>query len=404
MNATIQVELKLPAKADGTRTIYIRITQNRKHWRVPVGYSIEAKHWNSAAEFDKKVKSSHPLHKVINAAIQQKYLEAKSELLKSKVNQNALTPALLQRELTGQNSQSFFAFSDIIAARIRQKNFNTFEQYQTALNKLKKYLKNKDLSFDDLTVPFLKSYQAYLQGLGNNQTTVYNSFKVIRAVYYHAIQDELVSQDKNPFFRFRFSAGKANRTKLTQEEIGRIEALELERNTPIWHARNYFLFSFYCAGMRVRDVLQLKWVNVRNGRIDYAMSKTGVAKSIKLIDRAETILSYYRPEKITMTHWIFPALSNTREYNDQLLRMHIRSVVPRINKWLKVVAERAGINKPISMHVSRHSMADIARTKGVDLYNISKLLGHSSLKITEAYLKNDDEKSRDSAMDNIYNS
>ena len=52
---------------------------------------------------------------------------------------------------------------------------------------------------------------------------------------------------------------------------------------------------------------------------------------------------------------------------------------------------KAVINKKISTHTARHSYADIARQKTDNIYNLSKTLGHSSIKITEAYLASFDE-------------
>lgn len=55
----------------------------------------------------------------------------------------------------------------------------------------------------------------------------------------------------------------------------RIIALELEEGSLIWHCKNYFLFSYYCAGIRAADLIQLRWRNVtENGRLHYQMGKT----------------------------------------------------------------------------------------------------------------------------------
>lgn len=62
--------------------------------------------------------------------------------------------------------------------------------------------------------------------------------------------------------------GSGLKMGLTQEEIQKIENLELESNTCIWHARNIWLFSFYFAGVRISDVLKIKWSDFKDGR-DY---------------------------------------------------------------------------------------------------------------------------------------
>ena len=73
-----------------------------------------------------------------------------------------------------------------------------------------------------------------------------------------------------------------------------------------------------------------------------------------------------------------------------------------VNKNLKKVASRAGISCNLSFHIARHSFADIARQKGWDVYLISKALGHSSIKVTENYLKGFDAEALDAEMDSLF--
>ena len=62
----------------------------------------------------------------------------------------------------------------------------------------------------------------------------------------------------------------------------------------------------------------------------------------------------------------------------------------------------AGIDKKVSMHIARHSFANIARQKKANVYDISKALGHSSLSITEAYLSKFDVESQDATIKQVF--
>jgi integrase len=73
-----------------------------------------------------------------------------------------------------------------------------------------------------------------------------------------------------------------------------------------------------------------------------------------------------------------------------------------INKYLKEVAKKAKITKKLTTHTARHSFADIARQKTDNIYNLSKTLGHSSLKVTEAYLSSFDQQAVDDTMDSMF--
>jgi site-specific recombinase XerD len=61
-----------------------------------------------------------------------------------------------------------------------------------------------------------------------------------------------------------------------------------------------------------------------------------------------------------------------------------------IRRWVK----RAGIEKKISFHSARHTFATMSLTHGVDLYTLSKLLGHKHVASTEIYAQVVDRKKR----------
>jgi integrase len=101
--------------------------------------------------------------------------------------------------------------------------------------------------------------------------------------------------------------------------------------------------------------------------------------------------------------YIFPFLSDRYDYSDPMfLHNQIVAKTALINKYLKNLAKKAGINKKITTHTARHSFADIARQKTDNIYNLSKTLGHSSLKVTEAYLASFDEKAVDDTLDSVF--
>jgi site-specific recombinase XerD len=59
-----------------------------------------------------------------------------------------------------------------------------------------------------------------------------------------------------------------------------------------------------------------------------------------------------------------------------------------LNKWLYT----AGIKKNITFHSFRHTYATLQIEMGTDLYTVSKMLGHKSIKTTEIYAKVVDRK------------
>lgn len=62
----------------------------------------------------------------------------------------------------------------------------------------------------------------------------------------------------------------------------------------------------------------------------------------------------------------------------------------------------AGIDKHITFHCARHSFAIMMLDLGVDLYTLSKLMGHRSIETTQVYAKILD-KNKKAAVDRIPN-
>ena len=68
----------------------------------------------------------------------------------------------------------------------------------------------------------------------------------------------------------------------------------------------------------------------------------------------------------------------------------------KLRKW----AEAAGIKKRISFHTGRHTFAVLMLEQGVDIYTVSKLMGHTDVKTTQVYARIVDRRRLD-AVDSI---
>jgi integrase len=73
-----------------------------------------------------------------------------------------------------------------------------------------------------------------------------------------------------------------------------------------------------------------------------------------------------------------------------------------INRGLRQLAQQSGIDKKISMHISRHSFARAAKQKGTDNAMLKDMLAHSSIKVTEGYMGSFDTLATDRALANIF--
>lgn len=196
-----------------------------------------------------------------------------------------------------------------------------------------------------------------------------------RTALNEAVREGLI--DKNPWNRLetieKIKKPESKREYLTIDEIRSMIATDC----PNGLVKRAYLFSCF-TGLRISDVRNLKWGDIyhENGQafVSVVMKKTTKPLYITLSGQALR----WMPEKgeSTSDDYVFGNLVNYGNVNENL------------KKW----AEAAGIRKHISYHTSRHSFATMMLTLGADLYTVSKLLGHSSVKHTQIYARIIDRK------------
>jgi site-specific recombinase XerD len=423
--------------SDNTFPIWIRISHLRKSSYISTGYSCLDLEWDSEAlrlyeskpriavsqrqELNadelKKLKQAYsiirinPLAKKINSEIDKKIRKIYSTKEKLEASEQRITSKSIKGQLSQErvdySNKSFIKYFDKQILLIEGKEaFGTLKTYKSILKVLKdEFLKSKDLNFEDIDQNLLESYEAFLRRKGLKKDTIHNHLKTFRAIYYKAIKEELVSQDKNPFFIFKLSKENYKiKDRLSADEIKILKDLELEAGSRLFDTRNLFLFSFYNAGIRIGDLLQLQWANIKkDGRLEYIMNKTGKVKSIKLLPQALDLIKPYKGPQTLPQDFIFPFLNNAiNRQNKAYYKRQIESKSALVNKTLKILAERTEIDKNLTSHIARHSFSDIARKKGTSIYDIQSLLGHSDIGTTKRYLESLDFDSQDKAHESVY--
>ena len=163
--------------------------------------------------------------------------------------------------------------------------------------------------------------------------------------------------------------------------------------------QHMFVFASYAGGLRVSDVLQLQWKNFDGTHIHVAVKKTAQQLSFKLPEHALEIINRYKPVKPSPESFIFPMLPESLNLNDaRSVNTSISSATAYINKNLKLIAQKVGIEKPLSFHISRHTWATRALRKGISIDKVSKIMGHAAIRETQIYAKIVNEE-LDKAMD-----
>ena len=143
--------------------------------------------------------------------------------------------------------------------------------------------------------------------------------------------------------------------------------------------------SFYTRGMSFIDMAHLKKKDLQNGFLSYRRRKTGQQLVIRWEKCMQEIIDKY-PD--CHTDYLLPVIRRHEKGQSQY-----RNALRLINNKLKEIAVLAGLQTNLTMYVSRHSWASIAKSKNIPLSVISEGMGHDSEATTQIYLA-----SLDSAM------
>lgn len=213
--------------------------------------------------------------------------------------------------------------------------------------------------------------------------TAYLKYSIFRCVLNDAVRKGYI--EKNP--TKLVPAIDRPKKPDTERDYLSVEEVKLLMKTPCHYKDLKLAFLFSCfTGLRKSDILDLRWKNISNNGNKYQIykriQKTQRWQTIPLSEQAMLWLPERRDEPDDAR--IFQSMSNS-------------SLAANIKKWAKM----AGIkHKRVTFHVARHTFATLELSLGVDLYTVSKLLGHSNIATTQIYAKVVD-KQKEQAVDLI---
>lgn len=399
--ASIKVLLWKKKNKDGNYPLAIRIIKDRKPRYIYVGHYIKEADWD---EQKQRVKKSHPNSTALNNLLAHKLAEATGKLIDLETKKDDTTSRTIKETITAKNSSSFFVQARIYLENIKTSGrYNRYVSEEPRVRRFKEFLNGKDISFREITVALLNKFRAWLKGTHSiSERTVMNYFILIRTIYNQAIKAHAADPKYYPFGRDRIVIKNPDTVKigLSVEEVKKLEEMDLSKDSYQHQARNVWLFSFYFAGMRVSDVLRLKWSDFQNDRLFYSMGKNNKAGSLKIPDKALAILKQY-PKENRKHNLVFPELEVVEDMSDlYIVQRRISFSVKNLNDALSKVADSAGITKKLTMHIARHTFGNLSGDK-IPLQMLQKLYRHSSVITTMGYQSNFIHKDTDDALDSV---
>lgn len=381
------IRLKFRAHTDNTKegALYFQVTHGRAARQVKTGYHIHEDEWDKRrGEIVKDIPSPAARNEALRiirdkVAWEQRKLEQIVESFESVGKPYSAADIICRYKEYTYDRITVFEYMRRQAERMKMLGrVRSGETYRQTLRSFMKFRHGVDLYFDMLDADMIGQYESYMRAncLSRNTTSFY--MRILRCIYNRAVEEGLVKSG-DPFRQVYTGVDKTAKRAIALKEIRRIKELDLTGSPGLDYARDMFLFSFYLRGMSFIDLAYLRKRDLADGHITYIRKKTGQQLSIRWERSMQAIVEKY-PEN--PTQYLLPII--TRQ--DGTERRQYLNKILYVNRKLKHVAKLAKISTPLTMYVSRHSWASIAKAKNVPISVISEGMGHDNEETTRIYL------------------
>lgn len=271
----------------------------------------------------------------------------------------------------------------------KDEGFYNWKNLTAVHKKLKSF--SPVLLVEDYDYKFIKDFEKFLLDEGQSLNYIDFIMGKLKAITKIIMKSGVLPYHKNPFHNYKGKTTEVEGKRLTLEQVLKLLNVEAKNDSEDL-ARDMYVFAYFQAGMRWGDVCRTKKETFKTHN-EYRMNKSKKKRTIKVMPEVQSIVDKY-------IHSEGEYLFNTKvDWSNPSKSIDDRNTF--YNRKLKLMCERAEIPK-ISFHTARHSVADLAHEKDLDLKTIQGLLGHSKISTTERYMKRFYKEKTDDAMDKLF--
>ena len=283
---------------------------------------------------------------------------------------------------------NLISFMKKVADGLRESgNYGTAHIYRSSMSAILAFNESGNLPFRKVTPEFLKSFEAYLRGRNCSWNTVSTYLRTFRAVYNRA-----VDLHRAPYvphlFRSVYTGTRADHKRaLGNEDMKRVFCKLSQSSgasSNMRRAQEFFILMFLLRGMPFVDLAYLRKSDLRDNVITYRRRKTGRPLSVTLTPEAMILVKKYM-NRDSSSPYLFPFLES-REGTKEAYREY-QLALRSFNQQLMLLGELLGLGDKLSSYTARHTWATTAYYCEIHPGIISEAMGHSSITVTETYLK-----------------
>lgn len=328
---------------------------------------------------------------------------------------------LLRRKGDGKNV--IYHYQKQIAELKGLGRYGSAESYESSLKSIKEYISNETgistkqtgtkkeitkIPFNKITPLFLKKYENYMVQKAKSKTTIGIYLRALRAVFNVAIKENEVSEDIYPFGKgkYKIPKGKAVKKALSKPQLKVL--LNAEAQTPEQEkAKDFWLFSFICNGMNIKDIALLKYKNIQDNRIKFERAKTEhtvdeqTIVQVHLTELAKSIIEKYGNKNTSPEQFVFPILD--KRMNKESMQRKIKLFTRYVNQHIKKIAKANDLPDEISTYWARHSFATLSIQGGANMEFVKEAFGHQNITTTQNYFAGFEDETKKQIVESLLN-
>ena len=262
---------------------------------------------------------------------------------------------------------------------------NTINTYLNSLNHL------KDSTNKDLLKLTSNDIEKFISKLEIDSRSIANYLSAYKTFYNYYIK--IGKLNNNPIDSISSpKLAKHLPVYLTVDEVDKLLDIEIK---DAFSARNKSILEvMYSSGLRISELINLEFKNIDlNDSIIRVMGKGSKERIVPISDLAIKYLKIYVKD--------YRADLVKKETNNYVyLNNHGKKMTRQgVFKMIKKLTSEKGINKDVSPHTLRHSIATHMLENGADLRIIQEFLGHENIGTTQIYTHLTNEKLKNDYME-----
>lgn len=375
-------------KTDGLYPLKIRVydTSIQKNRYYGTGYDMDLSTYEKVFESSKPRRSEREIREELEGLLYEYKSIAQSI--------DDFTHDVFEEKLfkpQGESQDAFYQYRMKMEDLDTQQKIGSKACYNSSLKSLKSFLSDtrsrvpKQLYFTEITPKFLQRYEKWMIDKGKSRSTVGIYLRPLRHLF------NVAKSSNYPFGKNGYVIPKGRNKKKAINKEGLKLLLESQPENEFQEkAKDFWFFSYLCKGMNMKDILYLKWEQVKPNYLEFVREKTKdttddvVVIRVPLTEFSRRVIEKYSNDQKAKIDYVFPVLNHSMNEEDKFKAK--QNFTRLVNQHMKRFAKHSGFNEDISTYWARHSFATMAIRKNASIEYVGESLGHADIRTTKSYI------------------